>query len=256
MRDGSVRLATGAGLLCGVVALGGCATVEPSRQSDRDPWQGVNRVIYDFNDAVDRAITKPLAQGYRAVTPLPVDMGITNFFNNLADVRSAVNNLLQLKPGRAASDVGRVLVNSTIGVAGLFDVASTWNLPRYNEDFGQTLGYWGVASGPYMVLPFFGPSSARDTVGFVGDWYADPLTYSSDGGVAWGLKGLRLVDRRADLLAASRVLEQAALDPYAFVRDAYLQRRLSDIYDGNPPLPADEADSDGGDAPGAAGRPE
>lgn len=254
MRDECVRRMAGTVLLGVVAALGGCATVEPSRQSDRDPWQGVNRVIYDFNDAVDRAITKPLAQGYRAVTPLPVDMGITNFFNNLADVRSAVNNLLQLKPGRAASDVGRVLVNSTIGVAGLFDVASSWNLPRYNEDFGQTLGYWGVASGPYMVLPLFGPSSVRDTVGLVGDWYADPLTYSNDGSVAWGLKALRLVDRRADLLAASRVLEQAALDPYAFVRDAYLQRRLSDIHDGNPPQPADEADADDEGVPGAAGQ--
>lgn len=247
MQDRKLRRAVGLTLLCGAAALGGCATVEPVQHTDRDPWQGVNRVIYDFNDAFDRAVTKPLAQGYRAITPLPVDMGVTNFFSNLADVRSAINNLLQLKVTRAATDVGRVLVNSTVGVGGLFDVASAANLPRYNEDFGQTLGAWGIGSGPYMVLPFFGPSSVRDTVGFVGDWYADPLTYLDDGGVAWGLKALRVIDRRADLLAASRVLDQAALDPYAFVRDAYLQRRLSDVYDGNPPPPTED-DADNGEA--------
>ena len=244
MQNPSKRCAAAVAFVCAVTALGGCATVGSSTPNPRDPLESFNRAMYDFNEGVDRAVVKPLAQGYRAITPIPVDMGVTNFFSNLADVRSAVNNLLQLKVTRAASDVGRVLVNSTVGVAGLFDVATNMNLPRYNEDFGQTLGVWGIGAGPYIVLPFLGPSSGRDAVGLVADWYLDPLTYVDDGGVAWGLKGLRVIDRRADLLAASKVLEQAALDPYAFVREAYLQRRESDVYDGNPPA----RDENGGDA--------
>lgn len=248
----TLRAAGGLALLGGAVALGGCATIDPAQRNPRDPWEPFNRAVFEFNDGLDRAIIKPLAQGYRAVVPAPVDMGVTNFFANLADVRSAVNNLLQFKVTRAASDVGRVVVNSTVGVAGLFDVATNMNLPRYNEDFGQTLGVWGMRSGPYLVLPFFGPSSGRDAIGLVGDWYADPLTYLDDGTVAWGLKGLRVIDRRADLLAASKVLEQAALDPYAFVRDAFLQRRESDIHDGNPPEPVDDANAGEGDEAGSA----
>lgn len=215
------------------LGLSGCAT-GPDRDP-RDPLEDFNRAAYSFNDLLDRALIKPLAQGYNYITPAPVNKGVTNFFNNLRDLRSAVNNLLQFKIGRAFSDVGRVAVNSTVGILGLMDVASNMNLPRYNEDFGQTLGVWGMGSGPYIVLPFLGPSSARDGVGLVADWFADPVTYIEDDTARWSLRGLNIVDTRADLLNASRVVEQAALDPYAFIRDAYLQRREDLVYDGNPP---------------------
>jgi phospholipid-binding lipoprotein MlaA len=215
----------------------------------------LNRAVFSFNDFLDRAALEPLALGYRAITPAPVDRGVTNFFNNLSDVGSAINNLLQLKVGRAFSDVGRVAVNTTLGVLGLFDVASNMDLPRYNEDFGQTLGVWGFGAGPYLVLPLLGPSSGRDAVGLVGDYFTDPVTYIEDDSVRWGLRGLNLIDTRADLLSASRVLEQAALDRYSFVRDAFLQQRENLIHDGNPPedfyYPPEEFDypqeeSDGG----------
>lgn len=220
--------------LATAVALSGCAT--HSEYADpNDPLESYNRAMYNFNDALDRAVLKPLGRGYNAVVPAPVNRGVSNFFNNIEDVTSAVNNLLQFKVGRALSDVGRVAVNSTIGIAGLFDVASNMDMPRYNEDFGQTLGTWGVASGPYLVLPVLGPSSGRDAVGTVVDWFTDPLTYVEDDTVRWSLRGLDLVDTRADLLNASRVLEEADIDPYAFVRDAYLQKRNSAVYDGNPP---------------------
>jgi phospholipid-binding lipoprotein MlaA len=220
--------------LAAVVGLSGCAT-QSEYADPRDPLEGYNRVMYRFNEQLDKAVLTPLARGYNAIVPKPVNRGVTNFVNNLGDVTSAINNLLQFKVGRAVSDIGRVAINSTIGIAGLFDVASNVDLPRYNEDFGQTLGTWGVASGPYIVLPVIGPSSGRDSVGTVVDWFTDPVTYIEDNHVRWSLRGLNLVDTRADLLNASRVLDEAALDPYSFVRDAYLQKRNSDVYDGNPP---------------------
>jgi len=221
--------------LIGFLFLGGCATTDPDFADPRDPLEGFNRAMFSFNDFLDRAIFKPLAQGYKLIVPSPVDKGVTNFFNNLEDVTSAINSLLQFKVGHAATDLARVVVNSTVGIGGLFDVATRLDLQRYKEDFGQTLGVWGVASGPYLVLPVLGPSSGRDAVGVVVDWFADPLPYLKDDTVRWSLRGLDLVDTRADLLNASRVLDQAALDPYSFVRDAYLQRRRSMVYDGNPP---------------------
>lgn len=223
-----------AAMLASLLGLSGCATTDGYRDPN-DPLEGFNRVMYRFNDDLDKAVLKPVARGYNAVVPAPVNRGITNFFGNLADVGSAVNNLLQLKLGRAASDVGRVAVNSTVGLAGFIDVASNMDLPKYGEDFGQTLGTWGFDSGPYLVLPVLGPSSVRDGVGLVADHYLDPVTYVEDDTVRWTLRGVDLIDKRADLLSTSRVLEQAALDPYAFTRDAYLQRRNSQVYDGNPP---------------------
>lgn len=228
-------------LVSTVIVLGGCATGE--NRDPRDPLEPLNRATFTFNDNLDRAIFKPLARGYNYIMPEPANRGVSNFFNNLADIRSAVNNLLQLKIGRAFSDVGRVAVNSTVGILGLIDVASNMNLPRYGEDFGQTLGVWGFGTGPYIVLPIVGPSSGRGTVGLVGDWFTDPVNYISDDHWKWGLRGLRLVDTRAGLLNASRVLEQAALDPYAFVRDAYLQRRENLVHDGNPPDEWDEEEA-------------
>ncbi len=222
-----------------VVALTGCASTG-DYQDPRDPAEGFNRAMYSFNEGLDDVLLKPISKGYKAITPAPVDTGISNFFGNLADVGSAINNLLQFKLERAASDVGRVLVNSTIGLLGFIDVASNMNMQKYGEDFGQTMGAWGMDSGPYIVLPFFGPSSGRDTVGLVVDWYTDPVRYVKPNHWRNSLIGLRVIDTRADLLSASRVLEEAALDPYEFQRDAYLQKRRNDVFDGAPPPEADE----------------
>jgi phospholipid-binding lipoprotein MlaA len=191
--------------------------------------------VHRFNTDLDNAFLKPIATGYREIVPDPVDKGVTNFFNNLADIPSAVNNLLQFKLSRAGSDVGRVVINSTVGLLGVIDVASNMGLPSYKEDFGQTLGVWGAEAGPYIVLPLLGPSSLRDTVALPGDIVLDPLFNLNRNRIYWGLITLRLIDKRADLLTATKVLQEAALDPYVFIRDAYLQRRRNQVYDGNPP---------------------
>ena len=199
--------------------------------------------MFSFNDGLDRAIIKPLAKGYQWIMPDPLDRGVTNFFANLSEVNSIINNALQFKLKRAAGSAGRLAINSTIGILGFIDVASDMDLPRYREDFGQTFGVWGVGTGPYLVLPLLGPSNGRDLVGLVLDWNVAPVKWATDSdAVQYGLLALWFIDRRADLLGASRILEQAALDPYAFMRDAYLQKRLNDVYDGNPPL--DEFDQE------------
>ncbi len=225
------------------VAVAGCASTSGERDP-RDPFEGFNRAMYAFNDGLDRAIIKPLAKGYQAITPEPVDRGVTNFFSNLGDVGSAVNNTLQFKLARASSDVFRVLINSTVGIFGFIDVASHLHLERYGEDFGQTLGYWGVGPGPYLVLPVFGPRNIRDTVGLVVDWKLDPVNYVDPDEWKYGLHVLRAVDKRADLLGASNVLEEAALDEYVFVRDAYLQKRENDINDGNVEMAVGEGEEE------------
>jgi len=216
------------------VLLTGCASTSEFADP-RDPWEGFNRAMFSFNETVDDFLLKPLAKGYKAVVPVPVNRGITNFFSNLADVGSAINNALQFKMGRAGTDVGRVVVNTTLGLLGFFDVATNMNLPRYGEDFGQTLGVWGSSPGPYIVLPLLGPSTGRDSVGLVVDWFTDPVVYIEDDTVRYSLMGLRIIDKRADLLSTSDLVEQAALDKYEFVRNAYLQKRQNDVYDGNPP---------------------
>lgn len=228
------------GFLIALALVAGCSSVPKEYRDPRDPWQGYNRAMYKFNTDFDNAFIKPAAKGYRYITPEPVDRGVTNFFNNIADVTSLVNNALQFKLSRAGTDVGRVAVNSTVGLGGLFDVASNIGLPSYKEDFGQTLGYWGFDAGPYFVMPIIGPSSVRDTFGFAGDLVVDPFFSISKDEIYWGFIALRIVDRRADLLEIGDILDEAALDPYAFVRDAYLQRRLSQVYDGNPPDDGDE----------------
>jgi phospholipid-binding lipoprotein MlaA len=222
------------------IIVSGCSSVPKEYRDPRDPWQAYNRAMYRFNTDFDNAFVKPAAQGYRYITPEPVDQGVTNFFDNIADVTSVVNNALQFKLSRAGTDVGRVAVNSTVGIAGLFDVASNLGLPSYKEDFGQTLGYWGFGPGPYFVMPVLGPSSLRDAVGFAGDVAVDPFFSIRKNEVYWGFIALRIVDRRADLLDAGELMEEAAIDPYAFVRDAYLQRRESLVHDGNPPQSDDE----------------
>ena len=205
----------------------------------RDPFEGFNRAMYTFNDKLDIYLLKPLAKGYRAVMPTPVSRSISNFFGNLHDPGIMLNNLLQGKPGQAASDLGRFLVNSTLGIAGLFDVATNMGLEKHNEDFGQTLAKWGVGDGPYLVLPFFGPGSLRDSAAMPVDWEIYPPHHMEEQSTRHKLLLLEVVDKRAQFLDAGDILEQAAgQDPYIFVREAYRQRRINQIYDGNPPQAA------------------
>jgi phospholipid-binding lipoprotein MlaA len=225
----SVKKAVAVALLA--VALSGCAT----SGNQKDPVEGFNRAMFSFNEGLDAVIIKPVAVGYDAVMPSPVRTGVTNFFGNIADFFIGVNNLLQGKPVEAASDIGRVVVNSTIGILGLIDVASDMGMEKHEEDFGQTFGRWGVGSGAYVVLPVFGPRTVRDTVGLVLDSKVDPIGNIDDVSTRNTLLVLRLVDTRADLLPADKVIEEAALDKYAYVRDGYLQRRHNLILDGNVP---------------------
>lgn len=219
-----------ASLAC-VLALSGCATAT----DPRDPLEPINRGIYKFNDAVDKAVLKPVAQGYKAVLPQPVRTGVTNFFSNIEDVLIALNNLLQFKFHAAASDVARVAFNTTFGIAGIFDVATSFGLEKHDEDFGQTLGYWGIGDGPFLMLPILGPSNLRDTVGLAAYYQLDPVLNLDHVPTRNTLSVLRFVNRRAQLLDAEKVLDEAALDPYTFLRDAYIQHRRSLVYDGNPP---------------------
>ncbi len=190
--------------------------------------------MFAVHEGVD-TVLKPVAKGYDKVTPDPVKTGIGNFFGNLADVWIAVNNLLQGKLTDGASDVGRFLVNSTVGILGLIDVASEIGLDKHDEDFGQTLGYWGVGDGPYLFWPVIGPRNVRDTVGFVVDVSADPVGHLEDVSARNTLIGVRLIDYRASLLPADKVVEEAAFDKYNYLRNAYFQNRRSVIHDGNPP---------------------
>lgn len=220
-----------------LLTLSACATVDPEYADSRDPLESFNRSMFTFNDNLDQYVAKPLARGYKKITPEPIDRGISNFFSNLDEVSAIVNNSLQLKFRDAASDLGRLAVNSTLGLLGFMDVATNMGLQKHHEDFGQTLGAWGMGPGPYLVLPVIGPSSGRDAVGFTADWFTNPLYYVvDDAGVSWGLYIIRFVDRRADLLKTTDLLESAALDPYSFMRESYLQHRLHQIYDGDPPL--------------------
>jgi len=213
--------------------LGGCA----STNNPRDPLEPINRVVYHVNDGVDTMLLKPAAQIYKGVLPQFARTGVTNFFNNLSDILTALNNLLQGKFTNALSDTGRIAVNTTIGLAGLLDIATEVGLEKHNEDFGQTLGWWGVGDGPYLQLPLFGPSSFRDGVGRFVDFELDPVRWiwRHDIRTRNSLWGLNLINTRANLLDSTKILEEAALDPYEFQRDAYLQRRRNLVYDGNPP---------------------
>lgn len=218
-------------LLLIALPLAGCA----SARNPVDPLEPLNRKVYEFNRVVDDAAIKPAAKGYKAAVPPPLRGGVTNFFGNFRDVTTAVNNLLQLKLNKAFSDAGRVALNSTVGLFGIFDVATRVGLEKHDEDFGQTLGYWGVGDGPYLVLPILGPSTVRDSVGLIGDYFTDPEFYFiHDAPETWLALGTRFINVRANLLEADRLLDQAAIDRYAFLRDAYLQRRHSLIRDGAP----------------------
>ncbi len=205
-------------------------------EDDHDPLQGFNRAMFTFNDKFDRHLARPVAEAYQDVTPRLIRTGITNFFTNLFQPTVVINDLLQGKVKRAGTDGGRFLINTTVGVLGLFDVATPMGLPKNSEDLGQTFGWWGIGPGPYLVLPFLGPRNARDAFGMVGDWYTDPVTYIDHDTTRWSTRGVAFTDTRAQLLGASQVLEQAAgEDAYIFVREAYRQRRRNQVYDGNPP---------------------
>ncbi|BFM06598.1 MlaA family lipoprotein [Halioxenophilus aromaticivorans] len=227
-----------------LVSLAACSSVpsqdvsafeEPSaaapEEKNRDPWEGFNRSMYRFNDALDRAILKPAAKGYKFVTPDPVEKGVSNVFSNLGEVSTILNSMLQWKWKSAAHSTGRFVVNSTLGIVGILDVAGHVGLEkRPGEDFGQTLATWGVGSGPFLVLPFFGPSTVRDGFGTVVDWYSDPVTYADlHSDTRWAIRGVRLVDQRARLLEVEELMSG---DRYSFIRDAYLQNRDYLIKDG------------------------
>ncbi len=224
-----------AGVLAAFVLISGCAG-GPDR-NPADPFEAFNRKVQKFNDVVDDAVLKPTARTYVKVVPRLAREGVNNFFGNLADVWSAVNSFLQFKFGDSAQNIMRFNVNTVFGIGGLFDVATDAGIDRHPEDFGQTLGRWGVPPGPYLVLPLFGPSDIRDAAAFPVDRLGDPVSGINDTGTVIGLSFLRIIDLRAGLLRASRLIDDAALDPYSFTRDAYLQRRRNAVYDGRPPDP-------------------
>ena len=237
MNTVTMRTRTFIATLLGMGLITGCAT----SGNAKDPIEGFNRAMYAFNDGVDKAVIKPVAKGYDAVLPNPVRTGVTNFFGNIADLFIGVNNLLQGKVSDGGSDLGRVAVNTTVGVLGVFDVASGMGLEKHEEDFGQTFGHWGMGSGAYVVLPLLGPRTVRDTGGLVLDVATDPVAYIDHVPTRNTLFALRGINDRANLLPAEKVIEEAALDKYSYIRDAYLQRRRSLVYDGNPPREAEDA---------------
>ena len=223
-----------------------CATVKTPNPDD--PFERYNRAMFAFNDTLDKYALKPVAKGYKAVTPDMVDKGVTNFFSNIDDVIVLVNDIFQLKIKQAASDTTRIVFNTIIGLGGLIDVSTEFGLPKHNEDFGQTLGYWGVSSGPYFVLPFFGPSDIRDAGGFTVDTVEfDPLAKIPKKSERYTAISLKYIDIRADLLKATDIIDATAIDRYAYIRDAYMARRKNLVYDGNPPIDKSEEDIFGDD---------
>ena len=227
------------------ITLAGCASTAKTVPDQNDPFAGWNRGTQTFNDNLDKAILKPMAKGYQWITPEFVSEGVTNFFSNINDVGVFINDLLQFKLTQGGMDGSRFLINSTAGVAGFFDVAKMIDLPKHKEDFGQTLGYWGVPSGSYLVLPLFGPSSPRDTVGLVGDAIFNPLTYVSIFG-GWaataataGSRALDVTDKRAHLMTTEKIIDEGSVDRYDFIKNSYEQNRDYLIHDGNPPEDTD-----------------
>ncbi len=253
--------ARAAALLVALAALAGCATTTPTgtvstagtATSPADPWENWNRKVYAFNDAIDNAVLKPVAETYRKVLPELVRTGISNVFGNIGDVWSAVNNLLQGKVQYSLEMGMRVATNTLFGLGGLLDPASEMGLKRRQEDFGQTLGRWGVGSGPYVVLPLLGPSTLRDTSALVLDRQASASSLATNSNASVGITSLEVVHLRAGLLDTTRMIDDVALDRYTFVREAYLSRRLNAVLDGTAPAAA--ANSDPGDSPAPQAKP-
>jgi phospholipid-binding lipoprotein MlaA len=221
--------------------LGVCA--RESKADEKDQWDGWNRGAQKFNDTLDKGILKPVAKGYLEVTPKFVNDGVSNFFSNLKDIGVTVNDLLQLKIMQGGMDTSRFLVNTTVGIAGFIDVASMIDLPKHNEDFGQTLGFWGVPSGNYLVVPFLGASSPREVVGVLGDALLNPLTYTfvfAGSGTAvsaatTGARAVDVTDTRADLIPTEKIIDEASVNRYDFIKNAYQQHREYLVHDGNVP---------------------
>ena len=219
-----------------VALLAGCAAA-PSRD---DPFEPMNRALYEFHDTVDTAVVKPVAQAYIDVVPEFARTAVSNVFNNIEDLVSAVNDLLQGKLDKLDNDLGRVMLNTTWGLGGIFDLASMVGLERGNEDFGQTFGAWGFPQGPYLFVPFFGPTTVRDGTGAVVRVMVGPVGYIGEVPLRNSLYGLGAVDLRAQALSAGAIVDTAALDRYLFIRNAYLQRRRYLLYDGKPPPEPEE----------------
>jgi phospholipid-binding lipoprotein MlaA len=226
----------------------GCAS--PSGyKNPKDPFEPLNRGVYKFNDALDKAVVKPAAKGYVKVMPAGGRNMVNNFFSNLDDVLVTLNDVLQFKFTQAVNDGGRFMINTTFGALGLADVAAAGGFPKHHEDFGQTLGYWGVPSGPYLVLPFFGPSSVRDATGLYVDSITGPTTTMKPPRTRNQTVLVNAVRTRANLLDSESLLEEASLDRYAFLRDAYLSHRENEVYDGHPPRPKYYDEEDDNDVP-------
>lgn len=234
------------GLVLLMLCLVSCASIpEGQVRIKKDPWEETNRAVLLFNDNLDDYLIRPLTKVYEFVLPSPVRTAIRNVFSNVGDIYNSVNNLLQGKPKAAVDDIVRVFVNTTIGLGGIWDAASAAGVEKHSEDFGQTFGVWGIPDGPYMVLPLLGPSTVRDTAGWFFDIQTDILIKQIDDiPLRNSITGLRIIDQRAKYLGSSDLLEFAAFDKYSFVRDAYLQRRRSKLYDGNPPPIEDEEEMD------------
>ena len=226
--------------------LTGCVSL-PEQKND-DPFESFNRGVYTLNNDIDKALVKPVAELYDTLLPNFVSTGISNFFSNIDDVVVTINDLLQFKMAQAASDAGRFLLNSTVGLLGFLDIASDAGLKKHDEDFGQTLGYWGVPTGPYLVLPLFGPSNFRDLAGLLVDRNFDPRLYTdavSSRNLLYGSTNfVDVIDTRAGLLSAEKVLNTAATDPYLFVRNAFIQRRESLVLDGKVAKGTEVSDDD------------
>ena len=244
-----------------LAALAGCTTIRESRGGPGqrlDPWENWNRKVFNFNEDVDNAVLKPVATAYADIVPQPVRRSVTNFFNNFSDAWSAINNILQGKFEAGFEDVTRVSTNTLFGLFGLLDVASEMGLDHHYEDFGQTMGRYGIGAGAYMVLPLLGPSTVRDAAAIPLDRLATPPAFFDGTGTQVGLTLLQIVNTRSGLLGATRVIDDIALDKYTFVRDAYLQRRRSLVFDGNEPEtpePPEPAASEPAGAAGAAAPP-
>lgn len=245
-------------LLCAALALGGCATT--GERNPSDPWERTNRQAFAFNEAADRGVLRPTAKAYKAVTPTWFRIGVGNFFENLASPATIVNSLLQGKPGEAGEQTLRFFLNTTLGIGGLLDPATAAELPNHDEDFGQTLGRWGVPSGPFLMVPLLGPSTVRDFPSDFVDRFMRPLFWFDLGGEArWGALVLDIVDTRTRLLPLDATLDRA-YDRYGFIRDAFLQRRLFQVFDGSPPEsllydPLDEFDEEFEEEPGPEPEP-
>ncbi len=227
----------------GVVAvaafvLSGCSTVPADQKVESDPWESMNRSLFRLNKNVDKVITKPLAKGYDKVVPRPVKRGVSNFFHNLTTPHSALNNFLQGKPRNGFSEIGRFLFNSTLGIGGLFDIATAGGMEAYDEDFGQTAAVWGIPDGPYVMLPFLGPRTLRDAILMPLDRMADPIFHYDNTSARDKLVVLGIIDLRHRLLAADKFLDDSK-DSYVTLRESYLQNREFEVYDGDPPVDDD-----------------